>query len=51
MTLASGGGGGPIFSLVVRQLASPSIWPVVQCNVGAVEEMVCVVCVVVAEGA
>ena len=65
MTLASGGN--PMFPLVVHQPASPSIWPAVQslrrglstnpwgrqCGayVGAVEEMMCVVCVDVTEGA
>ena len=64
MTLASGGS--PMFPLVVHQPASPSIWPAVQslrrglsrnpgrqCGayVGAVEEMMCVVCVDVTEGA
>ena len=63
MTLASGGS--PMFPLVVHQPASPSIWPAVQslrrglstnqgrqCGVyvGAVEEMMCVVCVDVTEG-
>ena len=52
MTLASGGRGSPIFPLVVHQPASPSIWPSVQSlwlglsrgdNVGAVEDMMCVV--------
>ena len=65
MALASGGS--PMFPLVVHQPASPSIWPAVQslrggvcpqiqgrqCGayVGAVEEMMCVVCVDVTEGA
>ena len=64
MTLASGGS--PMFPHVVHQPASPSIWPAVQslrrglstnpgvtmwCTMGAVEEMMCVVCVDVAEGA
>ena len=60
MTLASGGS--PMFPLVVHQPASPSIWPAVQslwrglstnpgAYVGAVEEMMCVVCVDVTEGA
>ena len=58
MTLASGGS--PMFPLAVHQPASPSIWPGVcpqiqgrQCGayVGAVEEMMCVVCVDVTEGA
>ena len=64
MTLASGGS--PMFPLVVHQPASPSIWPECshsggvcpqiqgrQCGayVGAVEEMMCVVCVDVTEGA
>ena len=68
MTLASGGS--LMFSLVVHQPASPSIWPAVQslrrglstnpgvtmwcvCGayVDAVEEMMCVVCVDVTEGA
>ena len=57
MALASGGS--PMFPLVVHQPASPSIWPAVQslqgrqCGayVGAVEEMMCVVCVDVREGA
>ena len=64
MNLASGGS--PMFPLVVHQPASPSIWPAVQslrrglstiqgrqCGayVGAVEEMMCVVCVDVTEGA
>ena len=55
-----------MFPLVVHQPASPSIWPAVQslrrglstnpggqCGayVGAVEEMMCVVCVDVTEGA
>ena len=55
MTLASGGS--PMFPLVVHQPASLSIWPAVQslrrqCGVyvGAVEEMMCVVCVDVTEG-
>ena len=63
MTLASGGS--PMFPLVVHQPASPSIWPAVQslrrglstnpgvtsgAYVGAVEEMMCVVCVDVTEG-
>ena len=66
MTLASGGGGSPMFPLVVHQPASPSIWPAVQslrrglstnpgwqCGayMGAVEEMMCVVSVDVTEGA
>ena len=57
MALASGGS--PMFPLVVHQPASPSIWPAVQslrrglstiqgrqfgAYVGAVEEMMCVVC-------
>ena len=65
MTLASGGGS-PMFPFVVHQPASPSIWPAVQslrrglstnpgvtmwCVCGAVEEMMCVVCVSVTEGA
>ena len=65
MTLASGGGS-PMFPLVVHQPASPSIWPTVQslrrglstntgvttgAYVGVVEEMMCVVCVDVTEGA
>ena len=64
MTLASGGS--PMFPLVVHQPASPSICqqcshsggvcPQIQgrqCGayVGAVEEMMCVVCVDVTEGA
>ena len=64
MALASGGS--PMFPLVVHQPASLSIWPAVQslrrglstnpgrqCGayVGAVEEMMCVVCVDVTEGA
>ena len=64
MTLASGGS--PMFPVVVHQPASPSIWPSVQslrrglstnpgatmwCACGAVEEMMCVVCVDVTEGA
>ena len=60
MTLASGGS--PMLLLVVHQPASPSIWPAVQslrrglstnpgAYVGAVEEMMCVVCVDVTEGA
>ena len=58
MALASGGS--PMFPLVVHQPASPSIWPAVQSQiqdqqcgayVGAVEEMMCVVCVDVTEGA
>ena len=64
MALASGGS--PMFPLVVHQPASPFIWPAVQslggvcpqiqgrqCGayVGAVEEMMCVVCVDVTEGA
>ena len=53
MTLASGGS--PMLPLVVHQPASPSIWPAVQSQcgayVGAVEEMMCVVCVDVTEGA
>ena len=64
MTLASGGS--PMLPLVVHQPASPSFWPAVQslrrvcpqiqgrqCGVyvGAVEEMMCVVCVDVTEGA
>ena len=64
MTLASGGI--PMFPLVVHQPASPSIWPAVQSSggicpqiqgrqcgayVGAVEEMMCVMCVDVTEGA
>ena len=64
MTLTSGGGS-PMFPLVVHQQASPSIWPAVQslrrglstnpgrqCGayVGAVEEMMCVVCVDITEG-
>ena len=64
MALASGGS--PMFPLVVHQPASPSIWPAVQslrrglstnpgatmcAYVGAVEEMMCVVCVDVTEGA
>ena len=65
MTLASGGS--PMFPLVVHQPASPSIWRAVQSlrrglstnsrgdnvvrYVGAVEEMMCVVCVDVTEGA
>ena len=58
MTLASGGS--PMFPLVIHQPASPSIWPVVQSQiqwrqcgayVGEVEEMMCVVCVDVTEGA
>ena len=64
MTLANGGS--PMFPLVVHQPASPSIWPAVQslrwvcpqiqerqCGayVGAVEEMMCVVCVDVSDGA
>ena len=63
MTLASGGS--PMFPLVVHQPASPSIWPAVQslrrvcpqiqgrqCGayVGAVEEMMCVVCVMLQRG-
>ena len=62
MTLS---GGSPMFPLVVHQPASPFIWPAVhsggvcpqiqgrQCSayVGAVEEMMCVVCVDVTEGA
>ena len=67
MTLASvRGRRAPIFQLVVHQPASMSIWPAVlslrrglpqiqgwQCGayVGAVEEMMCVVCVSVTEGA
>ena len=61
MTIASGGS--PMFPLVVHEPASPSIWPAVQslprgcpqiqwgAYVGAVEEMMCVVCVDVREGA
>ena len=65
MTLASGGS--PMFPLLVHQPASPSIWPAVQVTpagsvhksrgrqcgayVGAVEELMCVVCVDVTEGA
>ena len=64
MTLASGGS--PMFPLVVHQPASPFIWPAVQslrrglstnpgaqCGayMGAVEDMMCVVCVDVTEGA
>ena len=64
MTLASGGS--PMFPLVVHQPASSSIWPAVQslrrvgpqiqgwqCGVyvGAVEEIMCVVCVDVTDGA
>ena len=63
MTVASGGS--PMFPLAVHQPASPSIWPAVQSlrrglstNPGAtmwcvcaVEEMMCVVCVDVTEGA
>ena len=65
MILASGGGGGsPMFPCVDYQPASLSIWPEVQslqhglptnpvvttcCDVGPVEEMMCVVCVSVAE--
>ena len=63
MTLARGGS--PMFPLLVHQPASPSIWPAVQslrrglsttpgltmwCLWGAVEEMMCVVCVSVTEG-
>ena len=44
MTLASGGS--PMFPLVVHQPASLSTNPV-----GAVDEMMCVVCVDVTEGA
>ena len=56
------GGEGPIFPLAVHQPASLSIWPAVQLlrqglfhksrdkNVGAVEEMICVVYVSVTEG-
>ena len=65
MNLASRGGG-PMFPLVVYQPASPSIWAAVQplwrglsinpgvtmwWHVGAVEGMMCVVCVDVTEGA
>ena len=62
MALASGGS--PMFPLVVHQPASLSIWPAVQSLrrglstnpgatmwLGAVEEMMCVVCVDVTEGA
>ena len=62
MTLANGGS--PIFPLVVHQPAFPSIWPAVHslrglstnpgrqwgAYVGAVEEMMYVVCVSVTEG-
>ena len=62
MTLGSGGS--TMFPLVVHQPASLSIWPAVQSlrpglsknpgvtmyYVGAVEEMMCVVCVDVTEG-
>ena len=55
--------GSPMLPLVVHQPASPSIWPAVQSlrrgsvhkssgdNMGAVEEMMCVVCVDGTEGA
>ena len=58
--MALSSGGSPMFPLVVHQPASPSIWPEVQslrrvcpqiqgrqCGayVGAVEEMMCVMCV------
>ena len=64
MTLASRGS--PMFPLMVHHSASSSIWPAVQSlrrdlstnpgvqygvYVGAVEEMMCVVCVDVTEGA
>ena len=65
ITLASGGVS-PNFPLVAHQPASPSIWPAVQSlhrvlstnpgvtiNIGAYvgEEIICVVCVSVTEGA
>ena len=61
MTLASGGS--PMFPLVVHQPTSPSIWASSAVtpagsvhksrgdNVGAVEELMCVVCVDITEGA
>ena len=67
MTLVSGGGGSPMFSLVAHQPASTSNWQAVQSLrrglstnpgvtmwcvcVGTVDEPMCVMCVSFAEGA